>query len=76
MEKLLLKPILNRQQEQEFFKLAANMLQCLWHEIHIPGDKMFFFLGYMDYAVEMDLVLKEFRNDNKVIQRSKISIRL
>jgi hypothetical protein len=45
--------------EQEYFKLAAVALQCLWHELHVDGDKFWFFLGYMDFITEMSLLLKE-----------------
>lgn len=51
--------------EPEFFKLAGVVLQCLYKELHVPGDKVFYLLGYMDYSCEMAIILKENKIDNR-----------
>lgn len=45
----------------EFFSLAGVWLGCRWDEINAPGDKLWYFLGCMDYQAEMALVVEAAR---------------
>jgi hypothetical protein len=58
---------LNKKLEKEFFSLAGVMLKCLHYELHEPGDKVWFMLGYMDYAAEMGLILELQSMANKAV---------
>jgi len=48
--------------EREFFLLAAVWLQCRHQLLHFEGDKVWFFLGEMDYHSEMSLLLEDVRD--------------
>jgi hypothetical protein len=47
---------------REFFKLAAIWLDCRYNALHVEGiDKVFCFIGEMDYQAEMYLLLEEMK---------------
>lgn len=35
------------------------MLNCRLHELYLPGDKVWYFLGYLDFSTEMHLLTQE-----------------
>ena len=50
---------------KEFFWLVAYFLQFRWEAFHVEGsDKMFLFIGEMDYQAEMYLLLKEIKQND------------
>lgn len=54
--------MLNQTKEQEFFKLAATVLDCLYHLKNLECDKVFVFIGQLDYSSEMYLLIKEVKS--------------
>lgn len=56
---------------QEYFSLAANWLNCRYHELlysHAPARSWFNFLGEMDYQAEMYLLLQEVKERGAMVQ--------
>lgn len=43
----------------EYFKLAGIVLDCIYNELHENCDKVFCFIGYMDYSSEMAIIIRE-----------------
>ena len=57
--------------EEEFFILAGMMLQCLWHEVNVPGDKVFNCIGVLDNSSEMWMLIQQQKLRRKEWLRQK-----